>query len=197
MRTLVCVCAARPAGELRSRFLREQYVGADAAAPSGEESAPTRPRPGSAAWFRTKPVPQEGPGGRRVYDLLDFNRVPTFLSSKKANQLQYNKRADTFGRDWKAKELRLKSDSDLEKLWAVLAMERTRLMGELTLLGGAEFNTPPTREARDVRRTAGAKHAAVKKSMGRIKLVLHERAALLEDPVERSRRLLQINRKAH
>ena len=116
-----------------------------------------RPRPGSAAWFRNKPVPQEGPGGRRVYDLLDFNRVPTFLSSKKANQLQYNKRADTFGRDWKAKELRLKSDSDLEKLWAVLAMERTRLMGELTLLGGAEFNNPPTREARDVRRTAGAR----------------------------------------
>ena len=49
----------------------------------------------------------------------------------------------------RAKELRLKSDDDLERLWAVLAMERTRLLGEKTLLGRKDFNDPPDRSSMD------------------------------------------------
>ena len=171
--------------------------GGEAAAAGAEGPSAPAPVPGSAAWWGNKPVPREGAGGRRVHDLLHFSRVGALLDAKRRGALSYDRRADVFGRDWRAKELRLKSDDDLERLWAVLAMERTRLLGEKTLLGRKDFNDPPDRSSMDARSAVGARHKAVKKSMARIKLVLHERAEASEDPDEKSRQLRRINRRSH
>ena len=74
------------------------------------------------------------------------------------------KEAESAGRSWKIKELRLKSNSDLEKLWFVLFKERNLLLTSRKL-------------ARMMERRAGhpERLLKVRKSMARIKKVFSER----------------------
>jgi len=65
------------------------------------------------------------------------------------------------GRGWKAADLRRKSFEDLHKLWYILGKERIRLLSEKKQEGNNMKN--PERIHK------------VKKSMGKIKRVLHER----------------------
>ncbi|KAG1699915.1 hypothetical protein DVH05_000522 [Phytophthora capsici] len=69
------------------------------------------------------------------------------------------------GGDWKAWMLREKSTEDLHKLWFVLLKERNALLTELQHCRAKNLAMPnPSRRTK------------VKKSMARIKLVLHERS---------------------
>lgn len=77
-----------------------------------------------------------------------------------------NRDEKTFvGREWSAKELRVKSYEDLHELWYVLVAERNMLLTEKHL---AKTNREPMR--------APHRMTKVRKSMARIKHVLTERA---------------------
>eukprot|EP00884_Botryococcus_braunii_P011634 jgi/Botrbrau1/20471/Bobra.145_2s0032.1 len=79
----------------------------------------------------------------------------------------------TAGRAWNAADLRLKSWDDLHKLWYVLLKERNMLYSEKELARhNRERFQNPTRLVK------------VRKSMARIKRVMHERALAHEDPVK-------------
>eukprot|EP00898_Chlorokybus_atmophyticus_P009088 jgi/Chlat1/9180/Chrsp97S08458 len=78
------------------------------------------------------------------------------------------------GRSWKAAELRLKGDTDLHKLWWVLAKERNVLETERA---ASRSQRRPMHDPSRVMK--------VKKSMARIKLVLSERAHYEEDAARR------------
>mmetsp|Transcript_27369 Transcript_27369/g.45642 ORF Transcript_27369/g.45642 Transcript_27369/m.45642 type:complete len:177 (+) Transcript_27369:32-562(+) len=79
------------------------------------------------------------------------------------------------GRRWRASEIRLKSDQDLEKLWVVLMKERNMLYSVKMLHHRRKTKMPYPDRIRKVR-----------KSMAMIKVVLGERdrAKLMELPVE-------------
>jgi len=68
------------------------------------------------------------------------------------------------GRRWRAAEIRLKSNEDLQKLWIVLLKERNML-----------HTTRMLHKKRKTQMPHGERIAAVRKSMAMIKLVLHER----------------------
>lgn len=77
-----------------------------------------------------------------------------------------NRDEKTFvGREWSARELRVKSYEDLHELWYVLVAERNMLLTEKHL---AKTNREPMR--------APHRMTKVRKSMARIKHVLTERA---------------------
>ncbi|KAF4315509.1 hypothetical protein JM18_009722 [Phytophthora kernoviae] len=71
------------------------------------------------------------------------------------------------GGDWKAWMLREKSTEDLHKLWFVLLKERNVLMTELQQCRAKNMTMPNA-----------SRRTKVKKSMARIKLVLHERSQI-------------------
>lgn len=71
----------------------------------------------------------------------------------------------TVGRQWRARELKLKSNSDLEKLWVVLLIERNMLYTTKDMHKRQKTKMPFPNRLRKVR-----------KSMALIKLVLHNRA---------------------
>lgn len=74
------------------------------------------------------------------------------------------------GGDWKAWMLREKSTEDLHKLWFVLLKERNALLTELQQCRAKNLVMPnPTRRTK------------VKKSMARIKHVLHERSTIYKE----------------
>ncbi|TMW59676.1 hypothetical protein Poli38472_004745 [Pythium oligandrum] len=73
------------------------------------------------------------------------------------------------GGDWKAWMLRQKSTDDLHKLWYVLLKERNALLTERAHARAKGIQMPnPERRTK------------VKKSMARIKLVLHERSQVYQ-----------------
>ncbi|KAF0685101.1 Aste57867_22975 [Aphanomyces stellatus] len=73
------------------------------------------------------------------------------------------------GGDWKAWMLRNKSTEDLHKLWYVLLKERNALLTEQAECHGKNMVFPnPFRKSK------------VRKSMARIKLVLHERSLIYQ-----------------
>lgn len=86
------------------------------------------------------------------------------------------------GRDWQAKELRLKSWDDLHKLWHVLLKERLMLKSEQLKFKATGTPMPAPRRITKVR-----------KSMARIKHVLSERAHAQEDPVKKKQMMQMIN----
>lgn len=86
-----------------------------------------------------------------------------FYDSKHQKRAGENPRG---GRAWEASELRRKSFNDLHKLWYVLYKERNVLMTESQR--ARRFN---------MRLMHPNRKTAVRKSMGRIKLVLAERRA--------------------
>lgn len=77
----------------------------------------------------------------------------------------------TYGRGWKASELRLKSWDDLQKLWYVLLKEKNMLMTQRQMLHSQNLRFPNPERIPKVR-----------KSMCRIKHVLTERAIAEPDP---------------
>ncbi|KAI0488345.1 hypothetical protein KFK09_028174 [Dendrobium nobile] len=77
----------------------------------------------------------------------------------------------TYGRGWKASELRLKSWDDLHKLWYVLLKEKNMLMTQRQMLHAQNLRFPNPERIPKVR-----------KSMCRIKHVLTERAIAEPDP---------------
>ncbi|KAH0449239.1 hypothetical protein IEQ34_023039 [Dendrobium chrysotoxum] len=77
----------------------------------------------------------------------------------------------TYGRGWKASELRLKSWEDLHKLWYVLLKEKNMLMTQRQMLHAQNLRFPNPERIPKVR-----------KSMCRIKHVLTERAIAEPDP---------------
>ena len=77
------------------------------------------------------------------------------------------------GSDWKAWMLREKSTEELQKLWFVLLKERNALLTER-----AEANYRGEVMAEPERRTK------VKKSMARIKFILHERSLMYKKAKE-------------
>ncbi|ETI41733.1 hypothetical protein F441_13015 [Phytophthora nicotianae CJ01A1] len=86
-----------------------------------------------------------------------LTQVPASVGSKQV----------VVGGDWKAWMLRQKSTEDLHKLWFVLLKERNALLTELQHCRAKNLAMPnPTRRTK------------VKKSMARIKLVLHERSEI-------------------
>lgn len=86
-----------------------------------------------------------------------------FYDSKHQTRASDNPRG---GRAWEARELRRKSFADLHKLWYVLYKERNVLLTESQR--ARRFN---------MRLKHPERKTAVRKSMGRIKLVLAERRA--------------------
>ncbi|CAI5708307.1 unnamed protein product [Hyaloperonospora brassicae] len=86
-------------------------------------------------------------------------KVPASVGSKQV----------VVGGDWKAWMLREKSTEDLHKLWFVLLKERNALLTELQHCRAKNMAM-----ANPYRRTK------VKKSMARIKLVLHERSQIYQ-----------------
>lgn len=73
------------------------------------------------------------------------------------------------GGEWKAWMLRQKSTDDLHKLWYVLLKERNALLTELQQCRAKNILMPnPTRRTK------------VKKSMARIKFILHERSDIYQ-----------------
>ncbi|XP_078436933.1 ribosomal protein L29 family protein [Wolffia australiana] len=76
-----------------------------------------------------------------------------------------------YGRSWKASELRLKSWSDLQKLWYVLLKEKNMLMSQRQMLN-----------AQNLRFLNPERIPKVRKSLCRIKHVLTERAIAEPDP---------------
>lgn len=78
--------------------------------------------------------------------------------------------APTYGRAWKAAELRLKSWDDLHRLWYVSLKERNLLETRMLWLGTAD----PVRAAE--REEFSKRRKEVKLTMNRIKQVLAERA---------------------
>ena len=92
---------------------------------------------------------------RGIDDLLPVSK--TTEDGKKKEEIP----EQITGRGWKADDLRRKSFEDLHKLWYILGKERVRLLSEKKQEGN------------------GMKHPErihkVKKSMGKIKRVLHER----------------------
>lgn len=78
--------------------------------------------------------------------------------------------APTYGRAWKAAELRLKSWDDLHRLWYVSLKERNLLETRMLWLGTADPLKQGEREAYARRRKE------VKLTMNRLKQVLSERA---------------------
>ncbi|RLN49248.1 hypothetical protein BBJ28_00014880 [Nothophytophthora sp. Chile5] len=86
-----------------------------------------------------------------------LTKVPTNVGAKTV----------VVGGDWKAWMLREKSTEDLHKLWFVLLKERNALLTERQQCRAKSMAMPnPTRRTK------------VKKSMARLKLVLHERSAI-------------------
>lgn len=77
----------------------------------------------------------------------------------------------TYGRGWKASELRLKSWNDLHKLWYVLLKEKNMLMTQRQMLNAQNLRFPNPERIQKVR-----------KSMCRLKHVLTERAIAEPDP---------------
>ncbi|DAZ99054.1 TPA: hypothetical protein N0F65_010940 [Lagenidium giganteum] len=86
-------------------------------------------------------------------------KVPTNIGTKKV----------AVGGDWKAWMLRQKSTDDLHKLWYVLLKERNALLTERAQCRAKNMVFPnPSRRVK------------VKKSMARVKLVLHERSEIYQ-----------------
>ncbi|KAJ0407749.1 hypothetical protein P43SY_009086 [Pythium insidiosum] len=86
-------------------------------------------------------------------------QVPTTVGQKKV----------LVGGDWKAWMLREKSTEDLHKLWYVLLKERNALLTERAHC-----------RAKGVAMPNPERRTKVKKSMARIKLVLHERSEIYQ-----------------
>ncbi|KAI3863377.1 hypothetical protein MKX03_020538 [Papaver bracteatum] len=84
---------------------------------------------------------------------------------------QEEDKPNTYGRSWKASELRLKSWDDLQKLWYVLLKEKNMLMTQRQMLNAQNLRFPNPERIPKVR-----------KSMCRIKHVLTERAIEEADP---------------
>ncbi|CAH0476952.1 unnamed protein product [Peronospora belbahrii] len=87
----------------------------------------------------------------------NLTQVPASVGSKQV----------TVGGDWKAWMLREKSTKDLHKLWFVLLKERNALLTELQHC-----------RAKNLVMSNPSRRTKVKKSMARIKLVLHERSQI-------------------
>ena len=90
------------------------------------------------------------------------------------------------GREWEARELRLKSFEDLHGLWYVLLKEKNMLQTEKHVA-----------RANRVRMRSAQRIGQVRRSMAKIKLVLSERAIedAGDDPVTRRRFMRIINAK--
>ncbi|GAB9474741.1 Mitochondrial 39-s ribosomal protein l47 [Globisporangium polare] len=73
------------------------------------------------------------------------------------------------GGDWKAWMLREKSTDDLHKLWYVLLKERNALLTERQQC-----------RAKNIAMPNASRRVKVKKSMARLKLVLHERSEIYQ-----------------
>ncbi|KAL7681525.1 putative ribosomal protein L47 [Plasmopara halstedii] len=86
-----------------------------------------------------------------------LTQVPVNVGAKKV----------VVGGEWKAWMLREKSTEDLHKLWYVLLKERNALLTELQQC-----------RAKNMSMSNPSRRTKVKKSMARIKLVLHERSGI-------------------
>ncbi|CAI5709818.1 unnamed protein product [Peronospora destructor] len=100
------------------------------------------------------PVQKIAGEGAKVSSLT---QVPASVGSKQV----------AVGGDWKAWMLREKSTEDLHKLWYVLLKERNALLTELQHC-----------RAKNMPMLNPSRRTKVKKSMARIKLVLHERSQI-------------------
>eukprot|EP01024_Parvocaulis_polyphysoides_P067677 TRINITY_DN8114_c0_g2_i1.p2 TRINITY_DN8114_c0_g2~~TRINITY_DN8114_c0_g2_i1.p2 ORF type:complete len:150 (-),score=16.58 TRINITY_DN8114_c0_g2_i1:304-705(-) len=92
---------------------------------------------------------------------------------------EFGKEPEHIGREWTACELRLKSFEDLHKLWYVLLKERNFLLSEKLRYRRVNMEMPRNDRIKMVR-----------KSMGRIKQTLAQRAFADPDP-KRARELKQ------
>lgn len=82
----------------------------------------------------------------------------------------------TYGRSWKASELRNKSWEDLHQLWYVMLKEKNLLLSQRQMLLSQNYRMPNPERVPKVRKT-----------MCRIKQVLTERALAEEDASKRKR----------
>ncbi|XP_024400784.1 uncharacterized protein [Physcomitrium patens] len=88
----------------------------------------------------------------------------------------------TYGRSWKAEELRQKSWEDLHQLWYVCLKEKNMLLSQKQMLLSQNMRMPNPERFPKVRKT-----------MCRIKQVLTERALAEEDPSRRKSLRKMIN----
>ncbi|KAG7384227.1 39S ribosomal protein L47, mitochondrial [Phytophthora boehmeriae] len=114
-------------------------------------SAPQSTLRGLEEFFPTQTLAGEGAKPSSL------TQVPANVGSKQV----------VVGGDWKAWMLREKSTEDLHKLWFVLLKERNALMTELQQCRAKNLVMPNA-----------SRRTKVKKSMARIKLVLHERSEI-------------------
>ncbi|OQS00150.1 mitochondrial 39-S ribosomal protein L47 [Thraustotheca clavata] len=110
-------------------------------------------------------VPTQANLSKRVVPELNGTIDQFFPTMSIVDGKQVKRAAPVVGGDWKAWMLRNKSTEDLHKLWYVLLKERNALLTEQAECRARNMVFPnPFRKSK------------VRKSMARIKLVLHERS---------------------
>ena len=128
----------------------------------------------SASFLRARPLPAPLQSIAALHSTAPRNfGLEEFYDTK--NRTLANEDM-VFGRAWEASELRRKSFDDLHKLWFVLYKERNVL------------KTEHARARRNLMRIrCPDRKKAVRKSMGRIKLVLSERREAYRDSAKQLR----------